>query len=394
MTDQTNLSQQSSSRPAPGRIKWFLLIPVVLCLCGSVVLYLRAQREKTLVHTTQALDIEPVSVVHPKQGAPDSDLALPATLQAYSDAPVFARVDGYVSHWYTDIGAPVRQGQLLALIDSPTVDQELNQARAMLAQTRANMTLAKITAERYRELIATEAVSQQDVDQANQNLEAQTANVQAASANVNRLKQLQGFEKVVAPFDGIITQRRTDVGHLINAGNGGTDYELFRMSKIDVVRVFVTVPEVYSEGIVDGLRATLDLTELPNQSFNGTVVRNTHAIATDSHTLEVEIDVPNPTGKLMPGAYAQVHIHLPIAVPPLLVPSEAVLYQTAGPQVALVTQSNQVQLRKVSLGRDFGNTIEITSGIDEHDSIIASPPDYLVDGMKVSIQPPSGEAKT
>src|ERR1700733_13971351 len=179
MTDQTKFSQQSSSGPAPGRIKWFLLIPVVLCLCGWVVLYLRAQREKTLVHSTQALDIEPVSVVHPKHGAPNSDLSLPATLQAYSDSPIFARVDGYVSRWYTDIGAHVRQGQLLALIDSPTVDQELNQARAMLAQARANMTLAKITAERYRELITTDAVSQQDVDQANQNLEAQTANVQA-----------------------------------------------------------------------------------------------------------------------------------------------------------------------------------------------------------------------
>jgi RND family efflux transporter MFP subunit len=394
MTDQTKLSQQLPPRPAPGSIKWFLLIPVVLCLFGLVVFYARAQREKTLVHTTQTLDIEPVTAVHPQKGAPDSDLSLPATLEAYSDAPVFARVDGYVSHWYTDIGAQVRQGQLLALIDSPTVDQELNQARAMLAQTRANMTLARITAERYRELIKTDAVSQQDVDQANQNLEAQLANVQASSANVDRLEQLQGFEKVVAPFDGIITQRRTDIGHLINAGNSGTDYELFRMSKIDVVRVYVTVPEVYSEEIGNGLRATLNLTELPNQSFNGEVVRSTHAIATDSHTLEVEIDVPNPAGKLMPGAYAQVHIHLPVAVPPLLVPSEAVLYQAAGPQVAVVTQSNQVELRKVSLGRDFGNTIEITGGIDEHESIIASPPDYLVDGMKVSVQPPSGEAKT
>jgi RND family efflux transporter MFP subunit len=394
MTDQTKPSQQPPARPAPGRIKWFLLIPVVLCLCGSVVLYLRAQREKTLVHVTQALDIEPVTVVHPQPGVRDTDLSLPATLQAYSDSPIFARVDGYVSHWYTDIGAHVRQGQVLALIDSPTVDQELNQAQAMLAQTRANLKLARITAERYRELIKTDAVSQQDVDQTNQNLDAQTANVQAASANVDRLEQLQGFEKVIAPFDGIITQRRTDIGHLINAGNGGMEYELFRMSKIDVVRVYVTVPEAYSEEIVDGLKATLDLTELPDQSFNGVVVRSTHAIATDSHTLEVEIDVPNPTGALMPGAYAEVHIHLPVAVPALLVPSEAVLYQEEGPQVAVVTQGNQVELHKVSLGRDFGNTIEITGGIDEHDSIIASPPDYLVDGMKVSVQPPSGGAKT
>lgn len=394
MTDQIEFSQQSPPRAAPGSIKWFLLIPMVLFLFGSVVFYLRAQREKTLVHTTQTLDIEPVTVTHPQRGAPESDLSLPATLQAYSDSPIFARTNGYVSHWYADLGIHVRRGELLALIESPEVDQELKQAQATLAQSRANLTLAEITAERYRDLIKTDAVSQQDVDQTKQNFDAQTANVQAASANVNRLEQLQGFEKVVAPFDGIITQRRTDIGHLINAGNAGTDYELFRMSKIDVVRVYVTVPEAYSEEIVDGLRATLDLTELPNQSFSGTVVRSTHAIAMDSHTLEVEIDVPNPTGKLMPGAYAQVHIHLPVAVPPLIVPSEAVLYQAAGPRVAVVTQSNQVELRKVSLGRDFGNTIEITSGIDEQDSIIASPPDYLVDGMKVSVQPPSGEAKT
>lgn len=394
MTDQTNLSQQFPSPTGAGSIKWFLLIPVVLCLLGSVTVYLRAQRESNLVHTTQALDIEPVTVTHPQRGAPDSDLSLPATLQAYSESPIFARTDGYVSHWYADIGTHVRQGQLLALIESPEVDQQVNQAQATLAQARANMTLARITAERYGELIKTDAVSQQDVDQTKQNFDAQSANVQAASANVNRLQQLQGFEKVVAPFHGIITQRRTDIGHLINAGNGGTEHELFRMSKIDIVRVFVTVPEVYSEEIVNGLRATLDLTELLNQSFNGAVVRNTHAIATDSHTLEVEIDVPNPTGKLMPGGYAQVHIHLPVAMPPLLIPSEAVLYQSAGPQVAVVTQSSQVELRKVSLGRDFGNTMEITGGIDEHDSIIASPPDYLVDGMKVSVQPTSSGAKT
>ena len=393
MTDQIRLSQQLP-RPAPASIRWFLLIPVGLCLFGLVTFYLRAQREKTLVHSTQTLDIEPVTVIHPQRGAPDSDLSLPATLQAYSDSPIFARTDGYVSHWYADIGTHVRQGQLLALIESPEVDQELNQAQATLAQAHANLKLAKITAERYRELITTDAVSQQDVDQANQNSDAQTANVQAAGANVNRLEQLQGFEKVAAPFDGIITQRRTDIGHLINAGNGGMESELFRMSKIDIVRVFVTVPEVYSEEIVNGLKATLDLTELPNQSLNGAVVRSTHAIAMDSHTLEVEIDVPNPSGKLMPGAYAQVHIHLPVAVPPLLVPSEAVLYQAAGPQVAVVTQSNQVELHEVSLGRDFGDTIEITGGIDEHDSIIATPPDYLVNGMKVSVQPPPSDSKT
>jgi RND family efflux transporter MFP subunit len=380
-------NQSQSSQPASRRgIQWFLLIPVALCIFGSITFFLRAQSEKKLATNTQALEAEPVSVMHAQLSAPDTDLALPATLQAYSDSPIFARTNGYVSHWYADIGTHVHGGQLLALIDSPEVDQELNQARATLGQARASLTLADITAKRYQSLINTNAVSQQDVDSNNQNFDGQTANVQAMSANVSRLEQMQGFEKVVAPFDGIITQRLTDIGNLINAGNGGASQELFRMSKIDVVRVFVTVPEAYSEQIVDGLKATLDLTELPNQHFDGRVTRSSHSIDLTSHTLLVEIDVPNPTGKLMPGAYANVHLHLTVPVRPLIIPSGSVLYQAAGPQVAIVNQNNQVELRKVALGRDFGNTIEIASGISERESIIANPPDFLVDGMKVSIQ--------
>jgi RND family efflux transporter MFP subunit len=392
MTDQSQSLQLGNAKPTGGSIKWFLLIPVALCIFGSITFHLRAQSEKKLATNTQGLEAEPVSVMHAQLSAPDTDLALPATLQAYSDSPIFARTNGYVSHWYADIGTHVHAGQLLALIDSPEVDQELNQAQAALGQARANMTLADITAKRYRSLINTNAVAQQDVDSNNQNFDAQTANVQAMSANVSRLEQMQGFEKVVAPFDGIITQRLTDVGDLINAGNAGTGQQLFRMSKIDVVRVFVTVPEAYSEQIVDGLKATLDLTELPNQHFDGKVTRSNHSIDLNSHTLLVEIDVPNPTGKLMPGAYADVHLHLTVPVRPLIVPSGSVLYQAAGPQLAIVNQNNQVELRKVGLGRDFGNTIEVTSGISESDSIISNPPDYLVDGMKVSVQPASGAA--
>jgi RND family efflux transporter MFP subunit len=393
MTHQSQSLQQGSTGSSGSSIKWFLLVPVALCIFGSVTFYLRAQDEKKLVATTQALEAEPVTVTHAQQSAPDSDLGLPATLQAYSDSPIYARTGGYVSHWYADIGAHVRQGELLALIEAPEIDQELNQARAALAQTQANLTLANITATRYQGLIKTNAVSQQEVDQNNQNFDAQKANVQAAGANVSRLEQLQGFEKVIAPFDGIITQRHTDIGNLINAGNSGTGYELFRMSKIDVVRVFVTVPEAYSEQIVNGLKATLNLTELPNQQFNGAVIRSSHSIDLTSHTLLVEIDVPNLTGKLMPGAYAQVHMHLPVPVRPLVISSGSLLFQAAGPQVAVVNQSNQVELRKVVLGRDFGNTVEITSGITERESIIANPADSLVDGMKVSIQPTSGEKK-
>jgi RND family efflux transporter MFP subunit len=390
-TNQQSQSQPSGDpRPGHNNLKWFLLIPAVLCIFGAITLLLRAQDSKKLITTTHALEAESVAVIHPQPGTPDTDLALPATLQAYSDSPIYARTNGYVSHWYADIGTRVRQGQVLALIESPEVDQELNQARASLAQAQANLTLADITAKRYQSLINTNAVSQQDVDSNNQNFDAQRANVQAASANVSRLEQLQSFEKVIAPFNGVITQRLTDIGDLINAGNGGTGNQLFRIAKIDVVRTFVTVPETYSQQIVDGLKATLEVTSLANEPFTGAVIRNDHSIDVTSHTLLVEIDVPNPTGKLMPGAYAEVHMHVPVPVRSLVVPSGSVLYQAAGPQVAVVNQNSQVELRKVGLGRDFGNTIEVTSGLNASDSIIATPPDYLVDGMKVVVQPASG----
>jgi RND family efflux transporter MFP subunit len=392
-TTQPHQPSETAASPqaASAGIKWFLLIPVVLAIVGALTFYLRGRSNKVLAATTQTMEAEPVTVTLPQTGKADNDLALPSTLQAYSDSPVFARTSGYIAHWYADIGTHVHQGQLLAVIESPEVDQELNQARATLNQTQANLTLAGITAQRYEDLIGTNAVAQQQVDQNNQDLSAQQAGLQAAAANVKRLEELQGFEKVTAPFDGVITQRLTDVGNLINAGNSGVNAQLFRISKIDVIRVFVPVPEIYSDQITDGLRATLDLIQLPNQQFAGTVTRSSHAIDPASHTLLTEIDVPNPSGKLMPGAYANVHLHLATQVQHLVIPTGAVLFQAAGPQVAVVSSSNQVELHKVSIGRDFGNTIEIIGGISLSDRIIASPPDYLVDGMHVSIQPPAGQ---
>jgi RND family efflux transporter MFP subunit len=376
------------------QILWFLVVPGALCFFGTISFFLRAQSEKKLAETTQTLEVQSVSVIHAQPSPPEADLALPATLQAYSDSPIYARTDGYVRRWYADIGAHVRHGQLLAVIESPEVDEQLNQARATLSQAQATLKLADITATRYQGLINTDAVSQQDVDVNNQNLEAQKANAQAANANVSRLEQMQGFEEVTAPFAGTITQRLTDVGDLINAGNGGTGHELFQLAQINIIRAYVTVPETYSEQILNGMKATLQVTGLAGQQFTGTVIRNSHAIAMNSHTLLVEIDVPNPTGKLMPGAYAEAHIHVALPVRSLLVPGGAILYQAAGPQVAIVNPAGQVELHKVALGRDFGTSIEITSGINSDDAIVASPPDYLVNGMKVSIQGASGDRKS
>ena len=371
----------------PGHaVRWFLAIPAVLVVFGALTLVLRSRSSKALAATTQVMEAESVSVTHPEPGKPDNDLALPSMVQAYSDSPIYARTSGYVAHWYADIGTHVRQGQLLAVINSPEVDQELNQARAMLNQTQVNLNLAGVTAKRYQDLVGTNAVAQQEVDQNNQNLDSQKSALQAAQANVKRLEDLQSFERVIAPFDGVITQRLTDVGNLVNAGNGGANAQLFHIAKINMVRVFVPVPEVYSDQVKDGLSATLDLVQLVGKSFKGTVTRSSHSIDMASHTLLTEIDVTNPTGELLPGAYANVHLHLATPVQHLVVPTGAVLFQAAGPQVAVVTADRQVQLHAVSIGRDFGNTVEILSGVKAADQIISSPPDYLVNGMHVTVQ--------
>jgi RND family efflux transporter MFP subunit len=384
---------------SPHATKWFLVVPLLLAIAGAITFYVRSRDSKTLAATTQTMVAEPVTVTHPQPGQPVEDLSLPSTLQAFSDSPIYARTSGYVAHWYADIGTHVRQGQLLAVIDAPEVDQELNQARATLSQTQANLKLAGVTAQRYQDLTGTNAVAQQEIDTNTQNLSAQQAALQASIANVKRLEALQGFERVTAPFGGVITQRVTDIGNLINAGNSGTGAQLFRISKINTMRVFVPVPEVYSNEVKSGLPASLDLIQVPDQHFAGSVTRSSNAIDPGSHTLLTEVDVPNPTGKLLPGAYANVHLHLDTQTRGLLVPTGAVLFQAAGPQVAVVNASSRVELRKVSIGRDFGNTIEITGGLAASDSIVATPPDYLIDGMPVKVQssgsqPPSADAKS
>jgi RND family efflux transporter MFP subunit len=369
------------------RLLWFLAIPAVLVVGGLFTVQARDRSGRQLATATQSLAVETVSVLHAVPGAPVSEITLPGMTQAYSESPIYARVSGYVRAWHVDIGAHVREGQLLAEIDAPEVDQELNQARAVLAQAGANQQLAQITAVRYQSLIKTNSVSQQEVDQNNQNLAAQQANVQAATAAVSRLEQMQGFEKVYAPFAGVITERKTDVGDLINAGNSGTGRELFHISQINTIRVFVNVPEEYSKQVSGGAQATMDLTALPGKSFAARVIRTSNAIDPGSRTLSVELDVPNPVGELLPGAYANVHFKLPLRVVPLVIPASSILFQAAGPQVGIVAPGNQVQLRSVSLGHDFGDTVEILSGITPEDAIIANPADSLTAGAHVAVDP-------
>jgi RND family efflux transporter MFP subunit len=375
------------------RLLWFLFIPVLLATSAFFVAQARQKVSQQLVGTTKSLEVETVNVIHPQRGKSSSDLTLPGMIQAFSQSPIYARVDGYVRTWYVDIGTHVTKGQLLAEIDAPEVDQQLNQARAMLSQAETSLALAKTTTPRYQELIKTNSVSQLEVDQNNQNLAAQTANVQAAAAAVSRLEQMQGFEKIVAPFDGVITLRKTDFGDLVNAGNAGLGRELFRISQNNIVRVFVTVPEEFSNEIMLGTKASMDLTELPNRHFAATVTRTTNAIDANSRTLTVELDVPNPSGALLPGAYANVHFQLPLNVVPLVLPSSTILFQSDGPQVGVVNSQNQVELRKVTLGHDFGDTIEIVSGVRQTDTVIANPSDSLTPGLRVAVQSASSQQK-
>ena len=368
------------------RLLWFLIIPLLLGVSGVFTWLTKARTQKALAATTNASIAEPVTTLNPQLGDQSDELVLPATLQAFSDAPIYARTSGYISHWYADIGQHVRDGELLAQIDSPEVDQQLIRARAALNQSQANLSLAGVTTKRYQELIQSNSVAQQEVDQNNQNLTSQQAALVSATADVKQLEQQQSYERVTAPFSGIVTERKTDIGNLINAGNSGVGAELFRVSKIDVMRIFVSVPEAYSQQISSGMQVKVQLTELPNQVFDGQVARNNHAIDLTTRTLLIEVDVPNPGGKLLPGAYGQVHFRLASPTRPLIVPSGSILFQSAGPQVAIVTANKTIELRKVVIGRDFGNTMEITNGITQQDEVIASPPDYLVNGMPVSVQ--------
>src|SRR3954451_11796450 len=303
MKQVQNVSKENSPKRGK-RLLWFLSVPLVLGGSAFFGMQARQQQSQQLEDTTQMLDVQPVRVIHAERGKSSSDLALPGMIQAFSQSPIYARVDGYVRTWYVDIGAHVTKGQLLAEIDAADVDQQLKQARAMQKQAETSLALAKVTAPRYQELIKTNSVSQQEVDQNNQNLAAQTANVQAATAAVSRLEQMQAFERILAPFDGVITQRKTDFGNLVNAGNAGVGRELFQISQNNTVRVFVTVPEEFSQQVKPGTKASMDVISLANRNFAASVTRTADSIDITSRTLTVELDIPNASGELLPGAYA------------------------------------------------------------------------------------------
>jgi len=339
---------------------------------------------------TREMAVPAVAVVTPTHGAPQEEIVLPGTMQAFTDAPIYARTNGYLKRWYVDIGARVGPGQLLAEIDTPELDQQLQQARADLSTTQANARLAQTTAERYRDLIKSDSVSRQDLDNANGNLEAREAAVESARANVKRLEQLQAFRRIEAPFAGVITARNTDIGALIDSGSNAK--ELFHVAAVHRLRVFVNVPEVYSRAARPGLAADLTLKEFPGRRFTGTLARTASAIDVASRTLLTEIDVDNARNELLPGSYAEVHIKLPSATTTLQLPVDALIFKGEGQQVATVDAQNRVALVPVTSGRDFGDLVEILSGLTGDERVISNPPDSLAAGDTVRVVTPAPPA--
>jgi len=343
----------------------------------------RAKAMTSLARETNELAVPTVTVVQPKQGAPKDELVLPGTIQAYRDAPIYARTGGYLKSRLVELGTRVTAGQLLAEIDAPELEQQLQQARADLATADANARLAQTVADRNQDLAKTDSVSRQDLDTALGTLEARKAAVESAQSNVNRLVQLKGYTRIYAPFDGVITARNTDVGALIDSGaSGGVARELFHLASTDRLRVFVNVPESYSRATRRGLTAELTLTEHPGRRFTATLARTAESIDVASRTLLAEFEVQNPKGELLPGAYAEVHIAMPTPASALSLPVNALMFGSEGLRVGVV-QGDVVRIVRVTLGRDFGTEAEVASGLTGSEWVIVNPPDSLADGQTV-----------
>jgi len=373
--------------PAPPRkalllIGFFMLLLVV---GGLVTMLLRMRDNHVLAEETQRAAIPTVAVIHPTAEKPDEELVLPGTLQAYEESPIYARTNGYLLRWYKDIGSHVTKSELLADIDTPEVDQELMQARATRQQVAAQMDLARINADRYVGLRKTDSVSQQEADQQASGYQQAKANLDAADANVRRLEQLESFKHVYAPFSGVLTKRNVDPGALINAG--GTGKELFDMARVDPLRVYVSVPQNYAPSIKTGSDAWVTLPEFSGQKFKGTVVRTAEAIDPTTRTLLTEVDVPNGDGRLLPGSFGEVHFRTGVDAQKVTIPVNAMLFRQEGARVAVVDSDGKVHLRPITIGKDYGTTLEILGGVGLEDRVIINPADSIEEGQQVNVVP-------
>ena len=365
---------------------YLFFLVIALAFFGGFTLFQRRAQYQALANETEAMAIPTVAVIHPAAEAGQEDLVLPGTLQAYVESPIYARTSGYLQKWYHDIGSRVKKGDLLADIDTPEVDQQLSQARADLNTAKANAHLSEITATRYSELIKTDGVSKQEVDNAVGDLEAKKATVQSSEANVRRLEELESFKHIYAPFSGVITRRNVDIGTLINAGNGGTSQQLFSLAQTDPIRVYVTVPEINAPSVHPGLGAFLELTQYPGQPFQGKIVRTAEAIDPATRTLLTEVDVPNHDGALLPGGYAQVHLQVKVTTERLTVPVNALLFRSEGLRAVVVDPNHKIHLKPLTIGRDYGTSLEVLQGLQRSDWIVLNPADSLDEGEQVNVK--------
>ncbi len=377
-----------------GKGFWIGLLIAAIVLIAIVVygIHSRKQASEVLTKENKADSVPEVKVIYPKGNGGSGTLTLPGNTQPFVDTPIYSRTNGYLKKWYFDIGAHVRRGQLMATIETPEVDQQLQVAQADLKASQANLNLANITSARYQNLLKSNSVSKQETDQAMGDAQAKEAAVEASMAGVRRLQQLQGFENIYAPYNGVVTARNTDIGALITGGvsAGASANQLFRVASIDRLRVFVSVPEADSSAVRDGTTATLTAAAYPGETFTGMITRNASTIDPASRTLNVEVDVNNSNGKLLPGAYVEVHFNVPTAAANLSIPSNTLLFRAQGLQVGVV-RNGKVSLVPVRIAQDRGATVEIASGLTANDAVIVDPSDSLASGQQVTVK--AGGAK-
>jgi RND family efflux transporter MFP subunit len=367
-------------------LRWFLVLCLIFIIIGAYNLLQRRNEHKVLAQQTDRMAVPTVAVLHATVVSGDSSLTLPGNINSYVNAPIYARTNGYLKKWYKDIGSHVNQGDLLADIDTPEVDAQLAQAKADLGTSQANVNLSALTAKRYQDLLKSDSVTQQEVDNFNGDYAAKKAMVQSSEANVKRLEDLESFKHVYAPFAGVITARNVDIGTLINAGNGGSSTkEMFDLAQTDPLRVYVSVPQTYAPSMHAGLKACLDLSEYPGKKFCGQVVRTADAEDPATRTLLTEVDVPNPSGTLLQGEYAQVDFDAKLSGTRLTLPINALLFRPEGTMAAVVGSNGEITLKKLTIGRDFGNSVEVVNGITTEDAVVVNPPDSLEQGEKVNL---------
>ncbi len=374
-------------------VVWIVVMVVIAAAVAIAGILPRVRAQKALADRTESLALANVTVEKPEAGAPTQELILPGNMFAYVDSPIYARTDGYLEKWYFDIGARVKKGELLATIASPEVDQQLAQAKADLATAASNAAYAKQQAARYTDLLASNAVTKQDTENFVTQAASTDTQVKSAQANVQRLEQLTGFEKVYAPFDGILTARDVDIGTLITAGSSTGGREMFHLDDEHIMRIYVNVPQADSPSCTPGTPADLTLEEFPGRRFHGKVVRTARAIDPASRTLLVEVDVPNSKGELVPGAYTQVHFQLRVVKQTLILPVSSLLFRQEGLRVVTVVHGKNgdvARLVPITIGQDDGRVVQVIEGLKPDDEVVRNPPDSIIDGEKVRVVSPNG----